>query len=810
MLASKTPDVKWSITAARDLPTVQRRLILGALIVISLSLALADYRTPEVQFEPLVFLLVVASTAVGGLRFGMTYALVSATLFTLSEQPSGHPVPDFGLAANLGIAWAGFGVAPLLVVFIRNRIAASEKLASQLRVLEIERDRIAERDSARAALARVEANYRAVGESIPFGIWQTDVDGNLLYVSESFRELTGMSLEELQKGGWLRLVPPEDADRFLRRWAERDSGSDIWEGEYRLRGADGQLYAILSRGIRLKDGSGKTTGWAGVSLDITRRKRAVDALALLEEVGRQLVLSLDPPVILERVAAACVARIADWCSIDMVDEDGHLANVTTLHRDPAIASLAAELRAYPVDPDGGQASVVKSGQPQLYPTITDEMLVGSAKHERHLALLRQVGVTSAMIVPLLTRRRVIGTLTLATSDSGRRYDKEDLGVAVLVGVRTALAFENAQHYAREVRVADTLQRASLPSELPQLPGIRISATYLPGANESEIGGDWYDAFLLPGGEIGITIGDVAGKGLHAAVAMGMVRQALRGAALDNLSPASALKRVNRHLCHEGTRMVTAVAASIDPTTNVMRYASAGHPPIVIASIDGTMRTLKASGIPLGLSEDAAYVEGEALLKLGDLVVLYTDGLIEFDRDVAQGERILAEAASAEAIEPSSNPAVSIQHRVFSGQPKDDIAVLTVSISAQGIEELDVEAPAVPSSARTLRQALRRLAIAAGLSESRIFQLLVAAGEAISNAIEHAYGVEDGTIRVRGMREDGRLVIVISDRGGWRRPREEGRGRGIPLMRSIVDSADVESDESGTTVRLAMALSESRR
>jgi len=138
-------------------------------------------------------------------------------------------------------------------------------------------------------------------------------------------------------------------------------------------------------------------------------------------------------------------------------------------------------------------------------------------------------------------------------------------------------------------------------------------------------------------------------------------------------------------------------------------------------------------------------------------------------------------------------------------PKDDVAILTIGLSRWPVERLDIEAPAVPASARMLRQSLRRLAAGVGLDEQRSFGLLVASGEAISNVIEHAYGLREGTVRVVGSRIDDNLVVEISDKGSWRAPRSEGRGRGLALMRSIVDQADVTADADGTTVRLILSL-----
>ena len=801
-------NVKWDLASARDVSPSRRRTVLAVLIGLGLALLWANYLSPNIQLRPLVSILLIAVTAYGGMRVGMTYAIIAAPAFTYVEALGLQAPTDYHVAINALLATVAFAMVPILVIYLQRRIRSALQSEARLRAQETLRRQGLETEAARSQLARVEANYRAVGESIPFGVWQTDADGNLLYVSESYRRVCGMTRDELTQGGWLKCVPEEDAKRFLERWQRRDQEpNDIWEGEYRLNGVDGRTYAILSRGVRLKDDNGATSGWAGVSLDITQRKRAIDAIALLEEAGRQLMLSLDPGAILERVMAACVPRFADWAAIDIVQEDGTLRSAGVRHADPKRLEIARELLGYPQNPNAPQGSyaVARTGKSELFTEIPTSLLEAGAQDPRHLDLLRALELKSAMIVPLIARERVIGTLTLVTAESGRRYDEEDLGVAEVLGVRIALAYQNSQHYAREVRVADTLQQASLPPDLPQLPGIRIHATYVPGATESEIGGDWYDAFLLPDGTIGITIGDVAGKGLRAAVAMGTVRQALRGAALDGLSPAAALTRVNRHLCHEQTGMVTAVAATIDPIANRITYSSAGHPPVIIASTNGDVHNLQTPGMPLGLFPETRYREEQHAITWGDLAVFYTDGLLENDRNITAGERRLAEAAAEAANVASPNPALSIQHRVITGRPKDDVAVLTVALLPLPIEKIDVEAPALPSSARVLRQALRRLAIELGMSEEAIFPLLVAAGEAISNAIEHAYGVGEGSVHVQAARRNGKLVVEVSDSGSWRLPRNDGRGRGLPLMRAIVDEVDVRAGESGTTVRLAVGL-----
>lgn len=800
--------VNWNLAKIRDLPPPRRWAVMVAVVLAGITLLIIDRYTPAIQLRPLIFVLLVLATAFGGLAFGLGYAVVAATLFTIVEWLSDARPIEGALFVNAAIAAISSSFIPLIVWYVTQRTRHIADLEGRLDQAELDRQQLVQSEAVRAALLRTEANYRAVGESIPFGIWQTDAAGKLQYVSESFRDITGMTLEQLaENNGWLVRVPPYDAKQFLQRWSERDSSGDIWEGEYRLHGVDGRLYTILSRGVRIKDERGTTIGWAGMSLDITERKRATDAVALLEEVGRQLTLSLDPNTILDRVATVCAARFADWVAIDVVQEDGSLRNVIVKHANPKKLHSISQLRAYPpaTDETRGPHAVVRTGKSELYPEVTDEVLAGGARDERHLELLRSLGMRSAMIVPLIARERVIGTLTLVDADSGRRYTEKDLSVAEVLAVRTALAYQNALHFARESRVADTLQRASLPSELPQLPGLRINATYVPGATESEIGGDWYDAFLLPDGKVGFTIGDVAGKGLRAAVSMGVVRQALRYATLDGLSPSTVLRRVNRHLYLEGTGMVTAVIATLDLATDRLVYAAAGHPAAFVALASGGVERITTTGLPLGLFSQNTYTEVERQLETGDLLVLYTDGLVENERDIETGERDLEAAVAAESRNTSPNPALAILHRMIAGTPKDDVAILTIALSRWPIDRLDIEAPAVPASARMLRQSLRRLAAGVGLDEQRSFGLLVAAGEAISNVIEHAYGLREGTVRLVGNRIDDNLVVEISDKGTWRAPRSEGRGRGLALMRSIVDQADVTADGDGTTVRLVLSL-----
>src|SRR5579872_76258 len=775
----------------------------GALVLILLAgvaLVYADGVTPyTLDLAPLGLLIIVAVQALLGLCGGIVAATIMAFAFRIVEHlgQAHHLSADTFVSALMLLA--AYLLPVLLLDYLRRYAGALDDSRLRLKSLEL--------SEARAELAVSAARYHAVGESLPFGVWHCNADGQVVHMSDSFLKLVGMDLAQVREGGWLSRVMTEDAERIRDAWRNRDGWGLVWEDEYRIRGADDKIYTILCRGHRVLDEAGRTVGWTGINLDITDRARSREQLAFLAEAGRVLSLSLDPSTTLERIARLAVPRLADWCGVDIIDDNGEVRSVAVLHADESKIGIARELRAYPQDPDEnrGLRRVLRTGMSELYEDIPDSLLVEAVKDARQLELIRQIGMRSVMIVPLIAREKTLGAISFVTAESGRHYTKEDLAFAELLARRAALSFDNARMYAREQRVAGTLQSASLPTTLPQLPGIQLRATYLPGASESEIGGDWYDAFTLPDGCLALSIGDVAGKGLRAAVAMGSARQAIRATALEGSTPSRVLQRVNRVLIHEQIGMITAIFAILDPVTLQLRFASAGHPAALLALPGEKAERLAARGLPLGLFPDSTYEDTVLQLKAGSLLTFYTDGLIEFEHDVVKGEQILTEAVEAQAATETPNPAISILRRVILGVPKDDIAILTVAISAQPVEEIDITVDALPASARVLRQALRRLALSFGLSETQTFDMLVATGEAISNAIEHAYGVKEGTVRVRGFREDDALVIEVQDRGRWRPAQDSGRGRGLPLMRALMQTVTLENTKEGTLVRLVMPL-----
>jgi len=463
------------------------------------------------------------------------------------------------------------------------------------------------------------------------------------------------------------------------------------------------------------------------------------------------------------VARSVAAHVADGCVIDVIDDDGQHHVMAVTHRDPdaeqrLLASAPAEAAEsdWPNDPEVGAR--------------TD--------------------------LPLRARGQQIGTIILLGARGRVGTDSEALAE---LAARVSLSVDNTRLYKRERRLAQILQTALLPTTLPQTPGRAYHAAYVPASDEAEVGGDWYDAFPLADGSIALSIGDVAGHGLDAAVIMGEVRQTFRVAAMYMRDPSAVLDLANQLLLvrHEPI-MVTAIFGIYDGKT--FTYGSAGHPPPILCTENGNVDRLPTDGLPLGIEPNGTRRAWTITIPPSSLLVLYTDGLIEFTRDVTEGETLLAQAITDEVKSRSSNPALSIRKRILDGrQSSDDVAILTLSVGDCVVKELDLRYSAVPLAASLVRQSIGRLAQGVDLNPDQTFSLQVAVGEAVSNVIEHAYLQTPGPFTVRINKDKDQLHVRIEDEGRWRPARQDGRGYGLSIIRSLMNNVEVNLSSGGTTL-----------
>ncbi len=525
-------------------------------------------------------------------------------------------------------------------------------------------------------------DYRLIAEAIPQIVWISNPEGSAEYFNARWFEYTGLHPDECVGDGWARAVHPNDLATALSARGGTLGTGEMFDTEFRLLGADGDYRWFLVRALPMRTASGEISAWMGTCTDIEQQKRAELQLRFLLEAGRGLAASLEPTQLARDLAKLIVPQMADYCQIFALTS-GEFVPLAIVHRDPAQTSVLHELEER--FPFSLQAPAIhylfEKREPIAVPEVTPAIRRLGARGPDHLALLEKIGAVSSIVVPLVIGDVPYGLLSMVYAESGRRYRSEDIGLAREIGRRLAAALSNATRFQRERRVADTLQDAMLPNSLPAVEGARLHRNYHPGESDLQVGGDWYDAFALSDGTIGISIGDVTGHGLAAAVVMGEVRQAIRSAAIELFEPTRVLDHADRALrLARPSAIATAGFGTYDPATRTLRYAQAGHPLPFIGKADGTIDVVHAEGLPLGMRDLGTGTQTEVVLEHGSLVALYTDGLIEFERNAEDGERALRLALKAERADPSANPALGIYRRVIGHRRvSDDAAILTLQI-----------------------------------------------------------------------------------------------------------------------------------
>jgi anti-sigma regulatory factor (Ser/Thr protein kinase) len=377
--------------------------------------------------------------------------------------------------------------------------------------------------------------------------------------------------------------------------------------------------------------------------------------------------------------------------------------------------------------------------------------------------------------------------------------------------RAGLAIEHARAYEREVGTVEMLQRSLLPDKLPILPGVRIAARYQPGG--ADVGGDWYDAIPLDDGRVGLAMGDVVGHGLSAASLMGQLRHAARAYAHEGHSPPAVLDRLDRLVRSlPGAQMATLLYLVVDSDLRTVCFASAGHVPPLVVGPDGEPRFLEgAPNPPLGVFDSSGHEEISAKLEPGSTIVLYTDGLVE-ERGVSIDAGL---EALREAARNPGHPEELCDHLVDSmlsiHAAHDDIAVLALQAMPVRTEPLHLEVSTDPTRLRDVRRHLAGWLRRSGASEEDVEIAQMACHEACSNAIEHGYGFGEGSFTIDARMDNGKVVLEVADQGTWiDRPGGSlpHRGRGIALMKALMDAVQLTHEGGGTRVRMERGVARS--
>ena len=380
-----------------------------------------------------------------------------------------------------------------------------------------------------------------------------------------------------------------------------------------------------------------------------------------------------------------------------------------------------------------------------------------------------------------------------------------------VAEQCAQALDRARLYRAEQGIAETLQRSLLPARLPDLERLALAAHYLPGAEGTQAGGDWYDVVHLVDDRVAIAVGDVVGQGPAAAAVMGQLRSALSTALLQGCEPAEALELLDRFAARlPGALASTAACLIVDGTAGTVTWARAGHPPPLLVTADGQGRFLEdaGAGTVLGAAGRAPYTEGSIAIEPGATLLLYTDGLVErrgelLDDGLARVLEVAVRHASADPVRLTGRLLADVL--ADTDQP-DDVAVIAARLLPG---PLDALLPADPAQLAGARRAVAAWSTAAGLGVDTIEDLQLALGEALANAVEHAYsGGGAGECEYRVVRApDGSIDVEVTDTGTWRPPPADRgfRGRGLELISALAQDVEVihgadAPTGSGTRVR----------
>jgi PAS domain S-box-containing protein len=472
-----------------------------------------------------------------------------------------------------------------------------------------------------------------------------------------------------------KIVNGQPAEPLLTRIVNRETGEQRWRlvKAAPLHGSDGERMAV------------------SVIEDVTEAKEAELRQRFLAQAGATLTSSLDYEETLQRFAQLVVPGLADWCAVDIADANGRLNLVAVAHADPAKVAFARELRSrYPPDPseDSGSYGVLRSGRPELYPELPDELLEQSIDDPEQLETIRALGMRSVMLIPMDVAARTIGVLTMVSAESGRSFTENDLVFAGDLARRAATAVENARLYTERAAAALTLQQSLLPARLPTMPGWALASSYAAGDTTVDVGGDFFDVVELDEGFLAV-VGDVTGKGVQAAALTALARHTLATAARFDPSPAAVVSLLNDVLVHRPEiSLLTVACAHVVPTDAgaLLRLTSAGHPLPVLSRPGQAPRTIGPPGLLLGMTGAARWEQSEIELQPGDTLLFYTDGVTDTPSGAERfGEERLLDALRNAPSEPREMIAeVQRALREFQvGDVVDDRAMLALRLVGVG-------------------------------------------------------------------------------------------------------------------------------
>ncbi|OEU87666.1 SpoIIE family protein phosphatase [Streptomyces oceani] len=664
------------------------------------------------------------------------------------------------------------------------------------------------------------AALNALFESSPLGIALFDPQLRYVRLNEALADLNGVPLAD-HIGRTVRdTLPPRMAEDVLRvQEAVLSTGRPVID---MVTAAPNGVGARSVSYSRLADDTGEVIGLTCAVLDVTERREAAhkieqarQRLALLDRIGVALGDLLDVSPIARSLAHALVPEFADFAGVMLIRAlaqggelpEGELADTTPLlmlgtaaaEHGPAVRQLLDTGEEVVLDAGYTFGRVLASGEPRL---LTSRQQLASAIQQsdpRAQAIL-ELGMHSAVIVPLRARGIVLGLLAIGRATGREPFDADDLVLATEIAERAGTSLDNARLYARERETALMLQRNLLPQQVPEPPGVAVAYRYVPGSSGTEAGGDWFDVIRLAGGRVAFVVGDVTGHGLRSAATMGRLRTAVRTLAALDLPPDDLLRHINdiSDDLAEGTAdplMATCLYAVYDPSTRRCTLAKAGHLPPLLLEPDDTggyhvQQVDLPSGAPLGVAE-LGFEARELEIVEGSVLVLYTDGLVEHrGEDITDGVERLGEQLTRElptqettedALEDACEAVITTLGTPDPDYAADDAALLMAQLGVlpeDSAVSWTLEAGSYP--VRRARVNVRDTLLDWQL-ESLVDETVLLVSELVTNSLRYAHG----PVGVRMVRGSSLLVEVsdpLPDPPRARNATEDDEGgRGIQLV-----------------------------
>ncbi|WP_404816862.1 SpoIIE family protein phosphatase [Streptomyces thermolineatus] len=770
------------------------------------------------------------------------------------DYPAGGSGPDSGAGSILdGREWTGLvpyrdarGKEGLAEIYVMPSAAEDGGRGAVCLAVDV------------APMRRIEtdiASSQAVFGQSPMGFFLFDTQQRLLRVNERFATTFARPVDEYPGMTPHDFLPRVEADRLtaaLRQVLE--TGTPVLDMQLVGTAASqpGRRRWAVSL-YRLHSGSGRAIGVAALAVDVTGRQRAEREaantrrnLALLNEAGARLGNSLDLETTARELLDVAVPHFCDVAAVDL-----YQALLSGDEAPVGVGDATVALRRVAFGSSVSDGPLSDLGEP-----CAERVRVGAVHHypfdspcstALRTAQTQTVGVKdgdadgialgplvqSTLVVPLLAKDTVLGLVQFSRAKGSEPFGERDRSIAEELAARAAVCIDNARLYRREHERALILQRSLLPPGNPEAAGLDIACRYLPGNTATEVGGDWFDVIELPGHRTALVVGDVMGRGLRAAVAMGELRTAVRTLALLDMEPAEVLTALDEIARGLGTAsgapgdggtgqsrrgrkeaqgsdqtevyLATCVYAVYDPVSRRCTFANAGHlPPALLQPGDRALMLDVPPGMPLGVGGEP-FEEVEVELADGSLLALYTDGLVESRRHPLEKGLHTLRAALDDPTRPLEDICDRVLGALDTNHGEDDIALLTARV--QGLPADSVGdwtlPPQAPSVARARELARARLTEWGLQDLIDTTELLVS--ELVTNALRHG----EGEIRLR-LLLDRTLVCEVWDAGLVQPRRRRARdtdegGRGLQLVSLLSQSWGSRRTPRGKTVWFELDL-----